>query len=81
MSINSEDKNKKLPLEIINNLLTKLLDSKLNKLEAKAKNEMNIIKSLSQNKELIINELHSINKKIKPYTNTKKIMYIKFHQN
>jgi hypothetical protein len=45
MSFNSEDKNKKLPLEIINNLLTKLLDSKLNKLEAKAKNEMNIIKS------------------------------------
>ena len=74
MSFNSEDKNKKLPLEIINNLLTKLLDSKLNKLEAKAKNEMNIIKSLSQNKELIINELHSINKKIKPYTNTKKIV-------
>ena len=74
MSINSEDKNKKSPLEIINNLLTQLLDSKLNKLEAKAKNEMNIIKSLSQNKESIINELHNINKKIKPHANTKKII-------
>ena len=71
MSHISEDKNK-LPLEMITNLLTKLLDTKLNKLEAKTKDEMNIIKSISQNKELMLNELQDINKKIKPHLNTKK---------
>ena len=75
MSNISSDKNK-LPLEIINNLLTNLLGSKLNKLEANAKNEMNIIKSLSQNKEVIINELQNINKKIKPHINSKKLSNI-----
>ena len=71
MSYISEDKNK-TPLEIITNLLTKLLDSKLNKLESKAKEEINIIKSISQNKELMINDLQDINKKIKQNINPKK---------
>ena len=71
MSHTCEDKNK-IPLEIITNLLTKLLDSKLNKLESKAKEEINIIKSISQNNESMINELQDINKKIKPHINPKK---------
>ena len=71
MSHICEDKNK-IPLEIITNLLTKLLDSKLNKLESKAKEEINIIKSISQNNESMINELQDINKKIKPRINPKK---------
>ncbi len=80
MSHISEDKNK-LPLEMINNLLTKLLDTKLNKLEAKTKDEMNIIKSISQNKELMLNELQDINKKIKPHLNAKKNINIFHHIN
>lgn len=83
MSNINENKNK-LPLEIITNLLTKLLDSKLSKLEAKNKDEMNKIKSLSQNTEVIINELQNINKKIKPKIKTKKTsinIYHPFNQN
>lgn len=71
MSSISENRNK-LPLDIISNLLKKLLDSKLSKLEIKNKDEMNKIKSLSQNTEVIINELQNINKKIKPKTKLKK---------
>ena len=63
MSNISENKTK-IPLEIISNLLSKLLDSKLSKLEAKNKDEMNKIKSISQNSETIISELKIINKKI-----------------
>ena len=83
MSNINENKNK-LPLEIITNLLTKLLDSKLSKLETKNKDEMNKIKSLSQNTEVIINELQNINKKIKPKIKTKKTsinIYHQFNQN
>ena len=56
----------KFPFDLISNLLTQLLDSKLSKLESKNKDEMNKIKSLSQNTKIIINELQHINKKIKP---------------
>ena len=72
MSNTSENKNK-IPLEIISNLLSKLLDSKLTKLEAKNKDEMNKIKSISQNTETIISELKTINKKIIPKRNSKRI--------
>ena len=71
MSNISENKTK-IPLEIISNLLSKLLDSKLSKLEAKNKDEMNKIKSISQNSETIISELKIINKKIIPKKNSKK---------
>ena len=71
MSDISENKNK-LPLEIISNLLKKLLDTKLTILEVKNKDELNKIKSLSQNKDVIINELQNINKKIKHKNKAKK---------
>ena len=64
MSTISEDK-MKIPLELISNLLSKLLDSKLLRLETKSKDEMDNIKSISQNTELIINELKVINQKMK----------------
>ena len=65
MSAISEDK-MKYPLELISNLLTKLLDSKISRLETKSKDEMNNIKSISQNTEIIMNELKKINEKMKP---------------
>ena len=71
MSSISENKNK-LPLDIISNLLKNLLDSKLTKLEAKNKDEMNKIKSLSQNTDVLINEIQNINKKIKPKNKPRK---------
>ena len=78
MSSISENKNK-LPLEIISNLLKKLLDSKLSKLESKSKDEMNKIKSLSQNSDVIINEIQNINKKIKPKNKPKKDIVKAYH--
>ena len=78
MSSISENKNK-LPLEIINNLLKKLLDTKLSKLESKNKDEMNKIKSLSQNSDIIINEIQSINKKIKAKNKQKKDIIKVYH--
>ena len=71
MSSISENRNK-LPLDIISNLLKKLLDSKLTKLEAKNKDEMNKIKSISQNTDVMINEIQNINKKKKPKNKPKK---------
>ena len=71
MSNINQNKNK-YPLEIISSLLTKLLDSKLTKLESKNKDEMKKIKSISLNTEVIINELQNINKKIKPKPKPKK---------
>ena len=65
MSSISEDK-MKIPLELISNLLTKLLDSKLTRLETKNKDEMDNIKSISQNTETILNQLKVINQKMKP---------------
>ena len=65
MSAISEDK-MKIPLELISNLLTKLLDSKLSRLETKNKDEMDNIKSISQNTETILNQLKVINQKMKP---------------
>ena len=59
MSSISENKNK-LPLDIISNLLKNLLDSKLTKLEAKNKDEMNKINSLSQNTDVLINEIQKV---------------------
>ena len=71
MSSISENKNK-ITLEIISNLLKKLLDKKLEKLEAKSKDEMNNIESILKNKDIIMNDLHNINKKIKLKNNPKK---------
>ena len=78
MSSISENKNK-LPLKIISNLLKSLLDSKLTKLETKNKDEMNKIKSLTQNTDVIINELQNINKKIKPKNKQKKDIIKVYH--
>ena len=78
MSSISENKNK-LPIELINNLLKKLLDTKLSKLESKNKDEMNKIKSLSQNSDIIINEIQSINKKIKAKNKQKKDIIKVYH--
>ena len=78
MSSISENKNK-LPLDIISNLLKKLLDSKLTKLEAKNKDEMNKIKSISQNTDVMINEIQNINKKIKPKNKPKKDIIKAYH--
>ena len=64
MSYTSDNKNK-LPFELVSNLLTKLLDSKLSKLEAKNRDEMNNILIISQNSKIIIKELQNINQKIK----------------
>ena len=69
MSAIYEDK-KKFPLELISNLLKKLLDSKLSRLETKSKDEMDNIKSISKNTEIIINDLKKINQKIKPKIKT-----------
>ena len=71
MQSNNENKNKS-PLEIISNLLAKLLDTKLTKLETKNKDEMSKIKSISQNAEVITNELQTINKRIKPEAQKRK---------
>lgn len=78
MSNNDENKNKS-PLEIISNLLSKLLDTKLIKLETKNKDEMSKIESISQNTEVIINELQAINKKIKPKAQIRKSILKIYH--
>ena len=65
-------KKRKLPFELVSNLLIELLDSKLSKLETKNKVEMNNIESMSQNTKIIINEIQTINKKVKQKIKTTK---------
>ena len=71
MSCIGENKNK-FPVEIISKLLTSLLDSRLNQLEKKTKDEMDKIKSVSKNTDFMIKELQVMNKSIKPNFNNKK---------
>ena len=71
-NIFENQKKKKFPLELISKLLKELLGSKISKLETKNQVEMNNIESMSHNTKIIINELQTINKKVKSKIKTAK---------